>query len=191
MSESKKLLIGFGVVGLICICVACLAFFGFRQFGKSVEKAANGDPASLEKMQEKIAGFDVPPGYKSMVMSLVLYDVVSLTPDTARGSTSIILMQYNSLSFASEEQIKQQLQEMAEQQSGQAGASMKLVDSYETVIRGETVAVNVSEGDYQGIAIRQLTTIFKGNNGPTILLIQSAADYWDEQLVTDFIASIR
>jgi hypothetical protein len=68
---------------------------------------------------------------------------------------------------------------------------MKLVDSYETVIRGETVAVNVSEGDYQGIAIRQLTTIFKGNNGPTILLIQSAADYWDEQLVTDFIASIR
>ena len=32
MSESRKLLIGLAVVGLICCCMAVVAFFGLRQF---------------------------------------------------------------------------------------------------------------------------------------------------------------
>jgi len=192
MTESKKLLIGFGVVGLLCLCIAGAAFFGFREFGRRMESVVNGDPANLEKAQEKIAGFDVPPGYKPIAMSLVVYDMVTLTPDSASGpGATIIMMQYNGLSSASDKQIEEQLRQAADQQGGQGGASMQVVDSFESEIRGETVTVTVSEGAYQSFTMRQLTTIFKGNNAPTILLIQGPVEYWDEQLVNDFIKSIR
>ncbi len=103
-----------------------------------------------------------------------------------------MLMQLNNgSSLGNEEQTREQLRQVAEQQNGQAGSSMRVVDSFETVIRKETVTVTVSEGDYQSFTMRQWITIFDGNNGPTILMIQGPTSRWDDKLVEDFIKSIQ
>lgn len=190
MSESRKLLIGFAVVGAICFCMAGIGFFGLREFGKRFESMANGDPTAVAQMREKIADFDVPPGYRTTGMPMVIYDAIMLMPEQTSGPM-IILMQYSGVTTASREEMEQSLRQAAEQQSRQSGTPMQVVDSFETVIRGETVTVTVSEGSTQGLVLRQWITIFEGNNGLVIFMAQGIAQQWDEQLLNDFLQSIR
>ena len=191
MNESKKLLIGFAVLGLMCICVAGVAFFTFREFGKRAEAIANGDSSSVAKAQEEIANFKVPPGYDALAMNFFIYNVVTFTPENSNSGATIMLMQLTGTFSGSDEQMKEQLRQAAEQQNGQSGSSMRVVDSFETVIRKETVTVTISEGDYQNFTMRQWTTIFQGNNGPTLLMIQGPVQRWDDKLIEDFIKSIQ
>jgi len=192
MSESKKLLIGFAVVGVICVCIAGISFLGFRSFGKGIENAVSGEPTSVAKAQEKIAEFDIPPGYEPLAMSMFVYDMVYLTPAEDSGTDPMImLMQYSKFSSGDPEQMAEQLRQAAEQQTGQSGLSMETVDTFEEIIRDQTVTVTVSEANYQGFTMRQWVTIFQGNNGPVILMIQGTAETWDDQLVDDFVKSIK
>lgn len=191
MSESKKLLIGFLMVGLICCCLAGAAFLVFRNFGKNFESMANGDPTQLAKVEDKIVGFDVPPGYTPIALSMFVYDMVYLTPVEDKDGSLIMLMQFNGPTAGNPEQMEEQFRKVAEQQNDKPGMSLSVVDSFEEVIRGQTVTVTVSEGNYQGITMRQWITFFQGNNGIVYLLIQGPVEGWDEELVDDFIKSIR
>ena len=191
MSESKKLLIGFGIVGVLCCCMAGIGYWGLREFGNRVENMANGDPTAVAQIQGNIADFDVPPGYRTMAMSMFIYDMVSLAPNNGRSGTTIILMQYNSSIPTNREEMEQSLREVVQQQNRQSGVSMQVVDSFETVIRGDTVTVTVSEGSTQGLVMRQWITIFEGNNGPVIFMAQAIANLWDDQMLNDFLRSIR
>ena len=190
MKESKKILIGLAVVGTICLCMVGIGFFGLREFGKRVENMASGDPTAVAQMREKIADFDVPPGYRVTGMPLVVYDMIMLMPDQSSGPI-ITLMQYSNVTNMNREELEQGLRQAAEQQSQKPGTSMQVVDSFETTVRGETVTVTVSEGSNQGLVMRQWITIFEGNNGPVIFMAQGIADYWDDQLLKDFLSSIR
>ncbi len=191
MKESKKLMIGFGIVGVLCLCAAGIAYFAFRQVGERVSNFIEGDPTSIAKSQDEIAKFDIPPGYRPMAMSFLNYSMVSLFPEGDSSGMTIMMIQYTGMTAASQEQMEEQLRQTAEQQSGQPGVSMRVVDTYEEVIRGETVTVTVSEGSYESFVMRQWMAIFKGNKGPTILMIQGPTSQWDDQLVEDFIRSIE
>lgn len=191
MSESKKLLIGFVIVGMICCCMVGISFWGFRQFEKQVENISNGnDPDAVAKMQEKIVEFDVPPDYQPMAMSMVIYDMVYLTPSNS-SEPMIILMQYNTVTATSREQMERSLRQAAEQQGTQPGTAMEVVDSFNTVIRGETVTITVSEGNTSGFSLRQWITVFEGNNGLVLMMIQGPVEGWNDQLVETFIKSIK
>ena len=190
MKESKKILIGLAVVGTICLCMVGVGYFGLREFGKRVENMASGDPTAVAQMREKIADFDVPPGYRASGMPLVVYDTIALMPEESL-KPRIIMMQYSTLTNASREEIERGLRQAAEQQSQKSGISMQVVDSFETTVRGETVTVTVSEGGNQELVMRQWITIFEGNNGPVIFMAQGIAEYWDDQLLKDFLSSIR
>ncbi|MBI2332748.1 MAG: hypothetical protein HYU84_11425 [Chloroflexi bacterium] len=192
MSESKKLLIGFAVVGAICCCMAVGAFWGMSAFGKQVGSLATGsDPTAVAEMRNKIVDFDQPPGYQPGVMSMVIYDVIYLMPVDSSDDPMIMLMQYNATTSANREQIERSLRQSAERQGPQPGVSMRVVDSFETVIRGETVTVSVSEGGGQNLAVRQWITVFDGNNGLVLLMIQGPVASWDDEMVETFIKSIR
>ena len=191
MSESKKLLIAFAVVGVICVCVAGIAFLGLRTLGNRFEDMTNGEPTSVARAQEKIAEFDIPPGYEPMAISMFVYDMISLTPVDSESDPMIMLMQFNQSISTDPEQMEEQLRQATEQQTDQRDLHMEVVDSFEDVIRGQTVTITVSEANYQGVVIRQWITVFQGNKGPVILMIQGVAETWDDQLIDDFIKSIK
>jgi hypothetical protein len=189
MSESKKLLIGFTIVGVICACLAGMLFLGFRSFSRNIENMA--DPTQIVEIQEEIAEFDMPPGYAPMAMSILIYDMLYLTPVDAGRGPMIMFMQYSGEIGENAEYLEDQLKQAAEQQNDQSGVQMEVVDTFEEVIRGQTVTVVVSEGTNQGLTWLQWMTTFQGNNGLVILMIQGTADEWDEKLVNDFVRSIR
>ncbi len=191
MNESKKLLIGFGVVLALCCCTAGISYFTLREFGNRMEKAVNGDPTSIARVQVEIAEFDIPPGYKPFAINMFNYDMVTLTPDSSNSGMTIILMQYTGLVSGNSEQMEERLRRTVAQQNNQPGASMQVVETQERVIREQTVTVTISEGQYQTFTMRQWSTVFEGNKGPTILMVQGVVEAWDNQLLDDFIKSIN
>ncbi len=189
MNKNRNLLIGIALVGVLCLCAGVVAFFVFREVGTRVTQSFKTDPTSIAQVSGKIAQFDVPQGYQpGIAMSLLNYDTVILSPSNGQTGTMIMLMQVTGGVSLDAEQMRRQL----EQQSGQSGNNMKIVDSYQTTIRGEKTTVTVEESDgSQGYILRQLFAIFTGNNGPAIIMIQGRKDTWDQTLVDKFIASIR
>jgi hypothetical protein len=191
MSEGKKILIALGVIAALCVCAMGVTYFTFAQLGKKMENIANAEPTSIARVQERVAKFDIPAGYRPIAMSFMGYDSISLIPDTATSGMTIMLMQYGGVMAGNDEQAREQLKQAMEQQNGVQGTSSTVVETLEETIRGETVTVTVSETSLQGVTMRQWVTVFEGNGGPTMLMIQGPANLWDDQLVEDFIASIE
>lgn len=189
-NKSKTVWIVIGVIAGLCLIACVIGFFVFRQVGS---KMINTNPADVATVSDKIAEYDMPPGYQAqMSMSLLVYDMVVLAPSqSSANSMIIIMMQFNSGTNMSREEMQQQMQQAYQQQGGTGGVQMQVVETREETIRGETVTVTISEGTTEGVTIRQWMTVFRGNAGPTVLMIQGAPSDWDDDLITDFIHSIR
>jgi hypothetical protein len=186
MSESRKLLIGFAIVGLLCCGVAAVTLLVFREVGNRAENMIKGDPTSMAEIRERVVDFDTPPGYETKAMNMFIYDMVILEPGSSDGSM-ILLMQYSGLMSGDPEQMEEQLRQSAQQQGSQTGAAMQYVETLEREILGETVEITVSEGS----GMRQWMAVFEGKKGPTILMVQGSIEGWDDQLLDDFVASIK
>ena len=192
-NKNRNIWIAVAVVGVLCLVACGVAFLVFRQIGTKFGESIKTDPADMAAVSDKIADFDMPPGYKAQVsMSLFVYDMVMIGPSqTGSSSMTIMLMQFNSSAGLDQAQMEEQMRQAFEQQGGQPGMQMKVVETREETIRGEQVPVTISEGTNQGITLRQWMTVFKGNGGPTVLMIQGSTSDWDDELVLNFIHSIR
>lgn len=192
-NKSRNIWIAVGVVGALCLVACVVAYFVIRQVGTQVGEAIKTDPAEVAAVSDKIAQYNLPPGYKAqMSMSILMYDMVVIAPSqSGSNSMMIMLMQFNGDVGMSQEQMQEQVRQSFEQQSGQGGAPMTVVETRQDTIRGEQVTISISEGESAGVKMRQLMTVFTGDGGPTVLMIQGAVSDWDEQLILNFIHSIR
>lgn len=192
-NKNRNIWIAVAVVGVLCLVACGVAFLVFRQIGTQVGESFKTDPADMAAVSDKIADYDMPPGYKAQVsMSLFVYDMVMIGPSqTGSSSMTIMLMQFNNGAGLDQAQMEEQMRQAFEQQGGQPGMQMKVVETREETIRGEQVPVTISEGTSQGITLRQWMTVFKGNGGPTVLMIQGSTSDWDDELILNFIHSIR
>jgi hypothetical protein len=189
MNDNRKWLIGIGVVAGLCLCAAVVALLVLREAGSRLSQSFSTDPTAVAAVGSRIAEFDVPPGYEqSMAMSFLVYDMVALSPvsDSSYG-VIIMMMQFTGPGTADPEEMQQAMQ----QQAGQSQGASTVVETRQDTIRGQEVVITVSESYSEGFTFRQWVTVFQGNAGPTMLMIQGPVEAWDEQLVTEFIHSIR
>lgn len=186
-NKNRTVWIIVGVVSVLCIIACAVTFLVLGKMGSDM---FNFNPTDVQAVSDEIAQYDMPPGYKP-VMSMSfpsMYDMVALANDSG---TMIMLMQFTGNMGLSEEQMQEQMRQSFEQQSGQGGVQMQVVETREDTIRGQKVTITVSEGTNQGVTMRQWMTVFAGNGGPTVLMIQGSASNWDDDLITNFIHSIR
>lgn len=186
-NKNRTVWIIVGVAAVLCL-IACVVIF--LVVGKMGSDMFNFNPSDVQAVSDKIAQYDMPPGYKpAMSMSIPsMYDMVALSDDSG---TMIMFMQFTAQTGMSEQQMQEQMRQSFEQQSGQGGVPMQVVEMREDTIRGQKVTITISEGTGEGVTMRQWMTVFKGNGGPTVLMIQGATFNWDDTLITNFIHSIR
>lgn len=191
--KNRGIWIAVGVVGALCLVASVVTFFVIRQIGTQVGQALKTDPAEMAAVSDKIAQYDMPPGYSTkMAMSIMMYELVMLGPtNPGSGSMTIMFMQFSGSTGLDQEQMQEQVRQSFEQQSGQRGVQMTVVETRQETIRGEQVTVTISEGGSTGLMMRQLMTVFTGKGGPTVLMIQGAASDWDEGLISNFLHSIH
>jgi hypothetical protein len=191
--KNRNIWIAVGVVGALCLVASVVTYFVIRQIGTQVGQALKTDPAEVSAVSDKIAQYDLPPGFGAqMSMSILMYDLVMIAPtQPSSNTTMIMLMQFSGGTGLDQEQMQEQVRQSFEQQSGQRGIQMTVVETRQETIRGEQVTVTISEGGSAGMKLRQLMTVFTGNSGPTVLMIQGNASDWDEELISNFLHSIH
>jgi hypothetical protein len=191
VSNTRKWLIGIGIVGILCVIACGVMFLLLRQAGSQIAQSIKTDPTGVAQVGARIADFNLPPNYvQGAGASILIYDFVMYEPADHTPGTTIIMMQFKTGAAYS----TQQMQQALERQSGQSSSTMKVVSTYQTTIRGHasTVVIEESTSNYQtGFVLRQLVTTFQGKGGMVMLMMSGSTDTWDQSLADKFIASIR
>jgi hypothetical protein len=191
--NSKSIWIGLGAAALFCLCAVAVAVFLFYKVGQRVKEGMKTDPASASKAAHQIVDYDLPPGYQEqMSMDLVFYSIVMIGPQGVDKAKPAIMLAQFKQSGTDPKQMEQQIRNSFEQQYGNRGLNMKLVEVKKMTIRGEEVEVSIYEGsNANGISMRQLITTFPGKDGTAMLMVMGSPQTWDQASVDDFIKSIR
>lgn len=194
-NKNKWIWIGLGAALLFCCGTVLVAGLVFWQAGKKIQEGVSADPEAAAEAAHKIIDYDLPEGYQEqMAMEIVFYSFVVIAPEGSSGMSNgpvFMLAQFQS-GMVNQEQMEQQLRQSLEQQSSHPGLSMELVKMEEQTIRGEQTQVATYEGtDENGNVLRQVITSFPGKDGTAMLMIMGPAELWDQDLIDDFIESIR
>ena len=194
-NKNKWVWIGLGAALLFCCGTVLVAGLVFWQAGKKIQEGVTADPEAAAEAARKIIDYDLPEGYQEqMAMEIVFYSFVVIAPENSEGISNgpiFMLAQFQS-GMVNQEQMEQQLRQSLEQQAGNRGSSMELVKMEEQTIRGEQTQVATYEGtDENGNVLRQVITSFPGKDGTAMLMIMGPAELWDQELIDDFIESIR
>ncbi len=195
-NNSKWIWIGLGGAALFCLCAVGVAVFLFARIGQQFAQGMKTNPEDAAKAAHTIADYELPAGYQEQVaMDFSIYSMVMIGSDSTSSSSSsikpiIMLAQFQV--GANRQQMEQQIQRSFEQQSGQRGQTMKVVQTKKMTIRGEEVEVVTYEGtDNSGNAIRELITTFPGKGGTAMLMIMGSPEHWDQAEIDAFVASIH
>lgn len=194
--SNKWIWIGLGGALLFCLCAVGVAALLFTRVGQQFKEGMKTDPESAAKAAHEIADYELPPGYQEQVaMDLFVYSLVMIGPDTTTSSSTgnkpfIMLAQFQA--GADQEQMEQQIRQSFEQQSGQRGGTMKVVETKTMTIRGVETEVIIYEGTAEnGDTLRQLITTFPGKDGTAMLMIMGSPENWDQEEIDTFIESIH
>jgi len=193
-NNNKRIWIGLGAAALFCLCAVVAATFTFYKVGQRVQDGMKTDPESASQAAHAIVDYELPAGYQEqMSMDLMIYTFVMIGPEprNSRSGPLIMLARFNEMG-ANREEMERQIQQSFEQQSGLRGLTMQIVDVRKVTIRGDEVDVTTFEGkDDNGLVMRQLVTTFPAKNGTGMLMIMGPAQYWDKDVIDQFVESLH
>lgn len=194
MSRNAK--IGLGVAGgviLLCLCGCVLSVVFFQMAGRFFEQALVMDPAEAAEIGGSIADYDLPPGYSEQFgMDFFGFSLVAIMSGQQPEDGIIMMMQFPQFANMDQAEMERQMQDAVQQQMDTRDMQLEPVDQVTKVIRDQEVTLTISEGtDSEGNDIRQLTGVFQGKGGPTVLMILGSIQTWDQAAIDSFIDSIR
>jgi hypothetical protein len=190
-NKYKSLWIGLGAASLLFCCAVLVAFLVFREVGKKVQSGLQMDPESAAQSAREFVDYDLPDGYtEQMAMDMIVYTFVIIGPASYENTGPTIMFAHFSPVAGNQQQLEQQVRQSFNQQVG--GADMTLVEIKTMTIRGEETEVAIYEGlDEYGDEVRQLITSFPARTGIIMLMIFGDIETWDQDMVDEFIESIR
>jgi len=194
--SNKWIWIGLGGSLLFCLCAVAAVVLLFANIGKQFGENMKTDPEGAAEAAHTIADYELPPGYQEQVaMDFFAYKMVVISPSSpstfgSTGQPMIMLTQFNVAT--NRQQMEEQMRRSFEQQSGQRGLTMTVVETKKMTIRGEEVEVTTFEGtDESGFVMRELITTFPGKDGTAMLMIMGNAEHWDQEEIDAFLESIH
>jgi hypothetical protein len=192
MSRGQRIAL---VMTAIVLFLCCVAGLGITLLGtRLVGRAFITNPDRVQSVGREIADYEVLPGYDEMfAMNVMGIKMVAIGPDDpAAGLMIIMLMQFSTGMEISREEMERQMEQALARQTGLGRADMQVVGQEQVTIKGEPVTLTVREGATEdGERMRQVSGLFQGRSGPTMLMVMGEATAWDQPMLDQFMASIR
>ena len=189
-NTTKIIIIVVAVLAGLCLvaCIAGVLIFGV--IGRNVSQGIEANPQDVSEKTAEIAEFDLPAGFEPR-SSIHLLGISAVVYEAPATSSAIVLLQIPMDGDLSDANVRQ-LQEQMESQYGQRLRDLKIIDQYETTIRGEPGQVVVQEGTTDnGETYRQMSVIFQGQGGLAMLSAFGPAGSWDQAAYDQMVESIR
>ena len=193
MSRNNKIILGVvaGVLILICVCSCAGIFFFMRSAGQFLEQSTVTNPAEVAVVANSISEYELPAGFsEQFAMNLFGFSIVAFTDQTEQ--MFIMLMQFPEMAGLDQAEMERQMREAVQGQAGTGEIQVETVEQTTAIIRDQEVQLTISEGtDSEGTSVRQVTGLFQGRGGPTLLMIFGPTQNWDQSAVEDFLASLE
>ena len=189
MSRNAMLVLGLGAA-LLLVC-DCGALGAIGALGAVVWSAVDTSPAQVAAAADRIADFQMPPGYRPEVTIKV---GASLLASYSAGDRhgQILLAQAPELANVDQAAFERLAQFVALWRDDDPQARLQVVGSRQVTLRGQTVTLVLSEGinssrqDY-----RTLTGVFQGKGGVALLSVEGPVNRWNQVEVDAFLASMQ
>ncbi len=194
-SPKKKntALIVVGVIGGSCLLLVAAVALLLTSLRRLASKVISMDPTVAAGVAHQIVDYDLPAGYgEQMAVTLPSYQIVMISPVGSSVGLVITLAQFAGSENMSPEEMERQLSQSYDQPGASPAGQMRVVETKAVTIRGYETEAIIREGSLEtGVVVRQLVAVFPGKSSQAMLMIQGTTDLWDEQMVDDFIESIR
>lgn len=191
--NTKTILIALVVAGVFCLVAVVAAVGGMGLLAERFKNNIVAEPEKVQKMAQEFINYQLPDGYtERMGMDLIVYKMIMLgASDDSDAKPMILLAHFQDSSGMTPEQMSTQMQKSFEQQNGQKGATLKLVETRTVTVNGQETTLSVNEGtDSGGNTLRQWITTCPGKTGLVMILIQGETTDWDEDALNSFLASL-
>lgn len=200
MSSGAKVLLGLGI-GCGVLLVLCCGGFGvtFFYFGRSLQRAASEDPATIRRVTESIVTIEVPEALEPKFSFDWTVPIFNRTVSAAAYAdsddhSSLVLFQLD-LDLGNPEAMKLQFQESLRESGQGEWEEVDLDDSetFETEINGNLAEFTVGSGKREGSGreVWQATGAFDGNGGRAMLFMQLGADDFSKEQMMDVLKSMK
>lgn len=190
-NPNRKLWIILAVVAAVLCLGACATILLLgRGLFNMAQNSVVEDPQQAAEMGAEVADFDLPRGFTPvggfdlMGMKMAMYG-------SENNQSMIILMKVPGVTDMSDVNMDEMREQMM-RQMGRQMSDVRVIDQYETTIRGKPAQVIIQEGtSSDGELTRMLVTVFEGKAGMSMMMIMSPADAWDQEMAADVVQSIR
>lgn len=153
--------------------------------------SAQKDTASIRAVADKISGYSIPQGYsEQFALDVMGYQMVSLVGKTP--NCHIYLVQAPKGTEADIARLEEQARSMEASKKNDRPRDVRVVENRTVTIRGQEVQMAVGEGtNSDNLPYREISALFDGRGGPTLVSVASPVDQWDWDQVNAFLASIE
>lgn len=143
---------------------------------------------TLDEAGAAIADFDLPAGYTfEFSTSMMGYTVAAYKGQN--GPSHLYLIQSEQESDG--EGLAKMLAQLVPG-AGDPDSGLTVIENRPATIRGHEVTLIVSEGvNSEGVPYRQVTAAFEGKGGAALLVFSESVDAWDQNVIDEFLTSIR
>ena len=145
----------------------------------------------VRKVADQIASYTLPQGYtEKFGVDVLGYQIVGLEGQTP--NCHIYLLQVTEETNLDIEKLREQASSMDTSRKNDRPREVRVVETRTATIRGQEVQVAVGEGiNSEDQPYREVTALFEGRSGPTLVSISSPVDQWNWEQVNSFLASIQ
>jgi hypothetical protein len=190
--EFKILLIVFGsLFGLLALGIIALVI-AVAHYGPALVKDMTADPVAMKRTADKIATFDVPPGYRiSSATDLRITQTVMIVP--AQGRRNAFNIQLQGTAVPSDRNASVAGMKMGLGLMGRfTGCDLKDDGVDDVAVRGVPVKLAVFECTGRGMKVRVETGTFPGNAAQATIVATGYLDHgFDSNALHALLRSVR
>ena len=179
-SGMKTVIIVLAIVGGVgaLACGGCMVG-GFLLF----RDAISDDPEKIGQVAQSISEIDIPVEYEPMFsMSVMGVKIAAFGEQGGGTARMIMLMSFPAAMGADEAQMRQQMDQSLQQQTGKGNLTQLESETRSYSIRGEDASVRIAKvEDDDGDQFRQVTTVFKSKDGSAaMLMVLMPEEEWND-----------
>lgn len=195
MSRTVKIVLGISAVLLLACCGigAAITFFVPTVIERVAEESFTESPEEAAAIGQELLTYRLPTGYEEMMAMDLGFQMVMIGPPEESNNNMVIMLMGFPSAFIDEEEMRQQMQQSANDQMGGTIVNAESVETEEIIINGETVTLTTLIGtDEEGNKLRQATAPFiTKDGGAGMLMIMGVDDNWDADAAGTFLNSLR
>ncbi len=182
----------FGVLGILLVC--CVGIWAFAPNLRRIVQAPfwKTDSQLAAQAARQMFDYELPANYQEQqVLNIQGHDAAVIIAHREK-SANLIFVERIQEGIIGVDAWRVRYEETLSREKGQRRYSTQTVGTQKLTVRDQPVTLRLFAGaDENGREVRQAVCGFTGKSGDVLIAMVAGRDTWDEEMVNQFLRSIR